>query len=363
MNPRVLHLIATLGTGGAERQVSLVLGGLKDLGLDAALCFHTAGSNLALLKESGVPLLRLPPRSNHDPRLLWDIAAVVQQYQPDIIQTWLPQMDVLGGLVARWKGVPHVLSERSSAAMYASGGWKNRLRVAIGKGAQAIVANSEGGLDYWRAQGARGRLHVVPNALTPLSLEPAPLAQVGLEGRRLLVAAGRLSQEKNVPVLVHAMAAALAKLPEHHAVIFGDGPEREATLALIAATGLSGRLHMGGYSVNLSGWFRAAEVFISASLMEGHPNVVIEAAAAGCPLVLSDIPAHREFAVGGSALFAPATQAELLAEAMVQSVTHREAAMARASLARILTEPLSVESAAERHIEIYRSLRNQPQHS
>lgn len=357
---KILHLIATLGKGGAERQVSLLVTAMAADGIESGICFHTGGTNQKYLKGANISFFHLPLRSNYDPRLLWDIAVVVQKYNPDIVQTWLPQMDVLGGLVARWIGVPHILSERSSAAMYTTRGWKNWLRVGIGKRAQAIVANSEGGREYWRAHGARGRLHVVRNALTPPSTEPAPLARLGLEGRRLLVAAGRLSHEKNVPVLVRALAAALAKLQNHHAVIFGDGPEREATLTLIEATGLSGRIHLGGYTDNLHGWLCAADAFLSASLMEGHPNVVIEAAAAGCPLVLSDIPAHREFAVGASALFAPATNADLLANALVQCVIGRDAAMGRAEQARALTQSLAVGAAAQQYIEIYRSMLNQP---
>lgn len=358
MMPKVLHLIPTLGKGGAERQVSLVLVGLKKLGLDVALCFHTGGSNIGIVEQSGIRLFNLPPWGNHDPRLMRDIFGVVHEYKPNIIQTWLPQMDVLGGLVAHRMGIPHIISERSSSNMYESGGWKNFLRVAIGKRAHAIIANSEGGAKYWRDQRARGRLHVVRNALTPPSSEPAPLAQLRLEGRRLLVAAGRLSHEKNLPVLVKAMALTLAKLPEHHGVIFGEGPERDATFALIEGTGLSSRLHLGGYASNLSGWMRAAEVFISASLIEGYPNVVIEAASAGCPMVLSDIPAHREFAVGDSALFAPATHAELLAEAIVESVCDRAQAQARSGRAQALTQPLSVQAAAQLHSEIYHSLLN-----
>lgn len=363
MSMRILHLIASLGMGGAERQVSLLLPLMQGTGISLSLCYHTDGPNSAALSAGDVSLHRLPLRANHDPRLLADIRHIVAMEKPDIIQTWLPQMDVLGGLVTHWMGLPHVLSERSSAAMYTAGGWKNRLRVAIGKRAQAIIANSEGGLDYWRAQGARGHLYVVRNALTPPSTEPAPLAELGLEGKKLLVAAGRLSPEKNVPVLVKAMAGALAKLPEHHGVIFGDGPEREATLALIEASGLSGRLHLGGYASNLSGWLRAADVFISASLMEGHPNVVIEAAAEGCPLVLSDIPAHREFALGDSALFAPTNQAERLAEALIQSVCNREKALAHARRAQALTQSLSVQAAVQRHLDVYRSLLKQTPHS
>jgi glycosyltransferase involved in cell wall biosynthesis len=268
-------------------------------------------------------------------------------------------MDVLGGVVARLIGTPHVLGERSSGENYSSRGWKTQLRLAIGKNAKIIIANSEGGLEYWRAHGAKVSFQVVRNALTPPRLEPAPLSRFGLVGRRILVAAGRLDKIKNVSVLVQVMAASLAKLPAHHAVIFGEGPERDAALALINKSGVGQRLHLGGYTDNLDGWLRAADVFVSASFAEGHPNVVIEAAAAGCPLVLSDIGAHREFAVGNSALFAPAQDVKRLAEAVIQSVLDRPAALIRADKARLLTQPLSIEAAAQEYVRIYRSLLNQ----
>lgn len=352
---RVLHLIPTLGQGGAERQLSLLAPAMARKGQAIAVAFHTGGPNLQALESAGVSLFQLPSRSNHDPRLLTDIASVIRRFRADIVQTWLLQMDVLGGTVARWKGLRHVLSERSSAAMYAPGGWKLKARASIGRRADAIVANSEGGLAYWRALGAHGEMYLVRNALTPSAAE-APTNDLGLGGRRLLVAAGRLSHEKNVPVVVQALAAALRQLPDHHAVIFGDGPEREATEALIAATRLADRLHLGGYTDALPWWLGRADAFLSASLIEGHPNVVIEAAAAGCPLVLSDIPAHREFAAGDSALFAPTRDAAALARALVGAVQDPAASQVRVQQARSLTAALGVESAARQHIDLYRTL-------
>lgn len=359
MTMRVLHLIASLGPGGAERQVSLLLPQLQRAGIATTLCCHTTGPNLQPLIDGAVAVDVLPRMANHDPRLLFHIWRVASAVRPHIIQTWLPQMDVLGGVIARQLGVAHILSERSSSEMYASGGWKNRFRVAVGRRAKAIIANSEGGLEYWRARGALGSMYVVRNAPTPPSSKCGSLSLPGFNGEKLLLAAGRLSHEKNIPILVKAIAAALAKLPSHHAVIFGDGPERATTAAMIADTGLSDRFHLGGYTQQLSRWMEVADVFVSASLMEGHPNVVIEAAAAGCPMVLSDIPAHREFAVAGSALFAPVTDPNRLADAIVQSVNDRAASLTRAAQARLLVDALSVEAAAQKLATIYSNLLNE----
>lgn len=354
---RVLHLIPTLGPGGAERQVSLLVPALERFGLNVAVGFHTGGPNLRALEIAKVPLFQVH-RSNHDPRLLMDIAAVAKHFRADIIQTWLLQMDVLGGAIAWWKGLPHVLSERSSAPSYSAGGCKLWARATLGRRAHAIVANSEGGLAYWRALGARGEMRVVRNALTPWTGAP-PIDDLNLSGKRLLVAAGRLCSVKNVPVLVDALATALHQLPEHHGVIFGDGPERADAAARIAATGLADRLHLGGYTEALPWWLQRADAFLSASYVEGHPNVVIEAAAACCPLVLSDIPAHREFA-GDSALFMAPNNAAALAQALVATVVDRDAAQVRARCARSLTESLNIDSAAQSYIDLYQTLIKTP---
>jgi glycosyltransferase involved in cell wall biosynthesis len=113
---------------------------------------------------------------------------------------------------------------------------------------------------------------------------------------------------------------------------------------------------LGGYTNALPWWLGRADAFISASFVEGHPNVVIEAAAAGCPLILSDIPAHREFAVGDSALFAPTRDASALAGALVDTVLDCETSKLRAQRARSLVAELTVESAARQYIDLYRTL-------
>lgn len=352
--PRVLHLIATFGPGGAERQLSLLAPAMVAAGAEVAIAFHQGGANLDRLHGTGVTLRPVPQRRHHDPRIIGDLHALMRQWRPDLVQTWLLQMDVMGGLAARWAGVPHVLSERSSAALY-TGGWKMGLRALLGRHARAIVANSRGGVDYWRSQGARGSLHVIANGLSPADHRP-PADDLGLAEVPLIISAGRLSFEKNVPGLIAALAAALQRLPDHHAVVFGDGPERALAQQLIEATPVAARLHLGGFSDRLGYWLRRARVFVSASHLEGHPNAVIEAAAEGCPLVLSDIPAHREVVDDRAALFAAPGDASQLAERIVEAATHPAASQARARLAQAATAHLQVEQAAARYVALYREL-------
>jgi glycosyltransferase involved in cell wall biosynthesis len=110
----------------------------------------------------------------------------------------------------------------------------------------------------------------------------------------LILYAGRLSPEKNVILLLDALVRVLNAAPEYVAVMFGEGPLLNELCRKIAGADMIGRIRLGGYTRNLATWMKRTDVCVSISNFEGNPNVTLEAAAHGCPLVLSEIPAHRE---------------------------------------------------------------------
>ena len=100
---------------------------------------------------------------------------------------------------------------------------------------------------------------------------------------------------------------------------------------------------------------RRADLLVSTSLFEGEPNAVLEAMACGCPLVVSDIPAHREL-LGEDALYAAPGEPEQFARAMEQLLAGSGGARRRAERARARVAKRSVAAMASRYEEIYRSL-------
>lgn len=354
MSVKVLHLIPSLSAGGAERQLSLLAPAMAAAGAKIAVAYGADGPNLPALQDGNVDLVALPRRKHHDPRVVTDIRRLILNWRPQLVQTWILQMDVMGGLAAHWAGVPHVLSERCSAALYTAD-WKNRLRQRIGRRASAIIANSQGGLDYWRGLGLQRNLHLVRNGVSPIVCSP-PVNDLGLAGQPLLLAVGRLSEQKNIGVLIDAFNIALAELPAHHALILGEGPLRTSAEQRIAGSAAADRIHLGGVSKEVGWWLSRADAFVSASLFEGHPNVVIEAAAANCPLVLSEIAAHREVVDDNSALYAVPQDAAALGRRIVESVRDRSASQLRAASAHRAVAGLSFEVAAAKYLGIYREL-------
>lgn len=358
-NVRVLHLIPSFVGGGAERQLALLGPELCRLDIETHIGYVHPGVNLELLRDSRVTLHPIDCRGNHDPTILLKVLWIVRAIQPQLIQTWLPQMDVFGGVAAKLAGVPFVLSERASALAY-SPGWKNRLREFVGRRATAIVANSEGGASYWRSRVRAGVLGVIRNGLTLERLRaatPADPTQIGLPANvRLILFAGRLSYEKNFDTLLAALDQVLESCPDCVALLFGEGPLQVSLMARIEGMRARPRVRLLGFTSELWRWMRRASVFVSLSRFEGNPNAVLEAMAIGCPLVVSDIAAHREILDERMSLLCDGGSAPSVAAAIQSVLENPSAAATRAALACAHASQWSIAEAARQYVRLYKVL-------
>ncbi len=330
----ILLCISSLITGGAERQVQLVAGGLVAQGVDLHIAYLAGSPVPSCLQRPGITLHPLPARSNHDPGLAWALVRLVRGLAPDCVLTMLPQMDVLGGIAAKVCGRPHILFERSSGDCYPVG-LKTWLRQAVGKRAAGVLANSEGGSAYWAPSRPHDPPRLVPNCMDITGIEQSPIPDVrdhGLpEDAKIVLSVGRLSPEKNPAVVVRAMPLVLARHPGAHLVLFGNGPQEGLIRGMVESAGLGANIHLMGFSGAVWGWMRRADVLVAPSHFEGAPNVVLEAIAARAPLAVSDIPAHREILDESSACFFTPTAASEVAAAIDGVLSDPNSARKRAT--------------------------------
>jgi glycosyltransferase involved in cell wall biosynthesis len=272
-------------------------------------------------------------------------------------------MDVLGGLAAQMTGTPLIVSERASAPAYRDG-WKDKLRAFVGKRATAIVANSEAGRSYWNGLGYRGLARVIRNGIPVADIAKAPRADLSRwgvpVGNRVIVFAGRYTEQKNVMLMLEAFEQVARKSADVTALLFGDGPLRPEVERRLSASGLADRIRVGGYCDSLWEVMKAADVFVSVSTFEGNPNTVLEAMAAKCPLVVSDIPEHREFLDESGAYFASPTSADGVAAAIGRVLDNREEARARAEAAHRIASGWSVELLAKEYMDLYGEILRNP---
>jgi glycosyltransferase involved in cell wall biosynthesis len=117
-----------------------------------------------------------------------------------------------------------------------------------------------------------------------------------------------------------------------------------------------GRLRITGYSPRLWGLMKRAAAFVSPSLFEGSPNVVLEAMAAGVPLVVSDIPEHREILDEQGAVFVNPRSPDEVAGAIVNVLDQPAAAATRVAAARRRVEQFGLRRVAQRYTEVYRDV-------
>jgi glycosyltransferase involved in cell wall biosynthesis len=312
------------------------------------------GCNLQRLLESGASLHRIPSRGNYDVLMVPRIVRLIRRIRPHLVQTWLTQMDVAGGTAALKTATPWLLSERAAPLAYPRDA-KHRLREFIGRFASAVVANSPAGLDVWKHN--HSPAFVVPNAIPFDEIDATPADDEILpRDARIVLFAGRLAPQKNLPTLIAALAEVTSR-PDVVAILCGEGELEAEVRAMIAATGRGDRIRLIGFTHRLWNLMKRADAVVLVSWFEGNPNVVLEAIAAGCPVVVSDIAEHRAFLGKEEALLVPPQDPAAIANAILRTLDDRDAARARAANARRAVQRWSIDHVAAEYARIYDQMR------
>lgn len=327
------------------------------MGHEVHLAFLQGGPNLARLESSGVILHPLSAQNNYDPRIMLQLLSLIRWLKPDILQTWILQMDILGGLACRLSvsGVPWVLREPSSSMNWPKT-IKTCLRLWTGRWASAIVANSAGGYRYWAAQKTRAALAVIPNCIPLEEIDRTdryPLETLGIkQPGGVVLYAGRFDAAKNISTMVTALQQVVLA-SDATAVLCGDGSLLSSAKSQVAESGLGERFYFMGYTPHVWSIMKQAHTFVSVSRYEGCPNAVMEAIACGCPLVVSDIPAHREFLDEQKGLLVDPCDPTAIATAILQSLSKPNEARARAQRAKDAVATWSLPAIAQRYEQVY----------
>lgn len=350
---KVLHLIPSFQGGGAERQLSLVSACLSQSDLEVHIAYLHDGINLEYISKTKVNLHKIKSKSNYDPRILYQLISLILKIKPNLINTWLPQMDILGGICGLITRTPTVLSERSSSSAYKPG-IRTYIRWYFGKKAKAIIANSTSGLDYWR--NGPDLKFIVNNGITydqGFDNQDVFDRIPNIPGKKLILFAGRLSYEKNIFLLISAISKVMHIRDDCYAVFCGDGSLKDQIISEIQKQNLMSKVFLVGYTKNLSRIMGQASVIVSASLFEGSPNVVLEAMNVGCPVILSDIPQHRDIAPINGAIFCTIENDREITKAINHVLDYPEKCDSMIRIAKESVAKFTIENAAARYYEIY----------
>jgi len=229
----------------------------------------------------------------------------------------------------------------------------------------AVIAPSESTAETLRRRGVSAPLHVVPTGVDVGAFADGAGAPARFRGRMglpeeafVIGHVGRLAPEKNLDFLTRAVAAAMGEVPEARFLVVGSGEAGERMRELLGDAGMAGRARFAGTleGDDLIEAYRAMDAFVFASTSETQGMVLVEALAAGCPVVALDAPGVGEVVADGeNGRLVGAEDVPAFAEAVVALARlpgQRRAALRRR--ARASARPFDIARCADRLVETYR---------
>ena len=329
MKTRILLLSTSLGMGGADRQMLHLAHALLDHQYEVRLVSMTPLEEMGRHAMSrGLPVFSLDmKRGRADWQAFERLVALLKEWRPHLLTSFMYHANLLGRLAGRWANVPLIVTSiRSERNGSASRDWLMRLTNWMD---HCCTTNSEQVAHSLRKRGllSRDKVRVIPNGVDIAALSAPPderfrlRYELGLAPTEFVwLAIGRLLPQKDYPTLLQAfqpVASAPARL-----LIAGRGPLLDELQQQARQLGIASQVTFLGVRDDIAALLAAADGFVLSSAWEGMPNVVMEALAAARPVVATQVGGVSELVeTGKSGSLVPARDPGALAQAMRHLMT------------------------------------------
>jgi glycosyltransferase involved in cell wall biosynthesis len=364
---RILFVIPTLDRAGAEKQLASLATRLPRSEFSVEVCAMTRGGPYgAPLEAAHIPVRVLDKRMKIDPVAAWRLGRLIGRERYDIVHTWLFSANCYGRAMAFRHKVPIVIASERCADH-----WKGPAELAMDRWlagrTDAIVVNARAVARFYESCGLEpAKLVVIPNGIAwapPPDVNRAEvLAEFDLPGNaRVLGFVGRLWPQKRVRDLIWAVEVIRNIKPEVHALIVGDGPERLELVDFAEKVAIQEKIRFAGARDDVPRLLAVMDILVLPSEFEGMPNAIMEAMAAGLPVVASNIPGNDELVIEGQTGFlVPVGDTKALATRINQLLDDDvlRKSFGQAGQERVRTA-FTMEQMVERHVALYRQLLSQ----
>lgn len=327
MKHRVLHVLANLGAGGAERMAVHIVLGLNRQRFEPAVVAFSGryGSDLEQqLDQAGIKTWFLGKGPGFDWRTYYRLHRVFKEFRPDIAHTHVHVMRYAFPSLVYFKPrlMVHTVNNIAEREIEPRARWLQSL--AYRRGVIPVAVAREVAASLERVYGI-GNSRVVWNCI-PTDLYASPQtpratwrAKQGFSNEDvLLVCVARFAPQKNHDLLISAFAKGPASDPRAHLVLAGQGVLQAQLQVRVNQLGLTNRVHFLGLRTDIPDVLGASDIFVLSSNYEGNPLSVIEAMAAGLPIVSTAAGGVPELLQNGKEGFiVQPGNADGLSEAMV----------------------------------------------
>ena len=296
---RVAIIAGQLVVGGAERQLYLWLSNIdRESYAPIVLTLHPGHGDHweKPIEALNIPLHRISPQKNRIKRLQ-EITRILKTHQPHLIHGWHLFTSPYAGFSAKSLNAHCLGNLRDSFRRFYQNPIPALLSLILTDG---IIVNSKSAAIRVKKIRLRNqqRIFCIQNAYIKQSIKMRSredLMRFCKINRDTIVIAsiGRLDPKKRFDLLLRTISL-LDQNTDFHLVIIGDGPDKEKLKKLACQLGLNDRVTFMGEIPNAETWLKAFDIFTFTSLDEGMPNVIMEAAAAGLPIVTWKLPFYEE---------------------------------------------------------------------
>lgn len=342
---RLTLVIYSLSSGGAERVMSTMANYWAGRGWHITLLTFDNGTIppfYSLSSSVHFTPLDIARTSTSIASAAWNnlwrvfrLRQAIKRSRPQAVISFMDTTNVLTVLATRGLRFPVVVAEHNNPALYRIGrAWAWLRGLTYARADRVIVLTERIRAQFPRS--LRNKIMVIPN---PVVLAPPDSAPSGSLPKPLLMAIGRLTEQKGFDLLFKAFARLKDRYPTWQIIILGEGPLRTELENLRDRLGLMHQVHFLGNVTSVFAALRQADLFVLSSRFEGFPNVLCEAMACGVPVIAADCATGpREIVRDGlDGILVPPEDVDALAAAMDYLLGNEQARKRLASRATEVT--------------------------
>jgi len=364
MSCRILYVITDLQPGGVPLHLYRLATHMSDAGHDVAVVSLAADGAVAdRLNDHGVNVMSCDACCALDWRVFDRLAEYIQQYQPQIIHSFLFHANNAARVSCMMSGFPRnrLICEIQTAEIERS--WHLWVDRFMHRFCRITVGNSKSVVDHLhqRARIPRDRLQLIEGGVDVEAVgraEPYDRAELNVkENETVLLWAGRLDPVKGLDTLIAAVDRVRAAHPVR-LLLAGEGDYRSTVERLIQSHQLQSIVTLLGHRDDVHRLMQTADIFVFPSRTEGMPNALLEAMAAGRPVVTTRAAGCQDVVIENeTGILVEVDQPEQLAAAINRLITDQPLAKRLAqNAARHARTRFAISTMFERYADLYAAM-------
>lgn len=355
---KIAYIIDSLGFGGAERQLSLLVRALPDpfsaVVISLSDDIHPFGDEL---RADGIDVVTLPRHSGIDVVRLSGAIGALREHRVDLVHGFLDAANAYAFAAGRFLRKPVVLSLRNELLRVQ--GARAGVLTWMLRHAEQVLVNSRAGADHlqndigvdsqkvlhipnWIDPGRIGRVRDIPPAGTPPT--------IGF--------VGRFAKQKRLDILLDSFARVLDTVGDARLILMGGGTEKDMVTTRIRDLGIGENVEIIEPNSDIDATLRRLHIFAMTSDFEGLPNSAMEALSMGIPIVSTPVGDVRELVVEGeTGVFLDPVDPESVSATLVRALSDKRL-LERSLTAgpQLVEKKFSLDGAIEKLTTAYREI-------